>query len=81
MGRSLQHKKYVVMCVGRTHTGKTTFARKLARYLLNATIIDNDEIALFISKAYPAAVFSPYNKIRRTLQEPNLKFFGGKYKP
>lgn len=62
------------MLVGYTHSGKTTFAKKLIKSLNDTILIDNDEIASFINKKYPSAVFSPYNKIKRTFKEPNLKF-------
>lgn len=62
------------MCVGYTHSGKTTFAKKLEKRAKNIVLIDNDEIATFINKKYPLAVFSPYNKIKRTYKEPNFKF-------
>lgn len=35
------------MCVGHTHTGKTTFARKLASQISDLVVIDNDDISLF----------------------------------
>lgn len=62
------------MCVGYTHSGKTTFANKLAKKVKNIVVIDNDEIATFINEKYPLAVFSAYNLIKRTYREPNLKF-------
>ena len=62
------------MCVGYTHSGKTTFARKLTKELTNIVLLDNDEIASFINSQYPTAVFSDYNKIKRNFKEPNLKF-------
>jgi len=67
-------KKYVIMCVGYTHSGKTTFARNLEKELKNIVLIDNDDIATFINGKYPLAVFSPYNMVKRTYKEPNFKF-------
>jgi predicted kinase len=67
-------KKYIVMCVGHTHTGKTTFAKKLVKDMPNMVIIDNDEISAFLNEKYLVAVLSPYNKIKRTFKEPNFKF-------
>ena len=67
-------KKYVVMCVGYTHTGKTTFAKKLVKDYPNTILVDNDEIALFLKEKYPLAVLSPYNKIKRSFKKPNFKF-------
>lgn len=62
------------MCVGYTHSGKTTFAKKLIKNITNIVLIDNDEIASFINETYKTAVFSEYNKEKRTFKEPNLKF-------
>ena len=67
-------KKYVIMCVGYTHSGKTTFARNLEKKVKNIVLIDNDDIATFINGKYPLAVFSEYNKVKRTYKEPNFKF-------
>lgn len=67
-------KRYVIMCVGHTHSGKTTFAKKLVEMSNNIAIIDNDAIADFIAREYPAFVKSDYNKSKKTLQDPNLKF-------
>ena len=66
--------KYIIMCVGYTHSGKTTFAKKLTKVVKDVVTIDNDEIATFINEKYPLAAFSKYNKIKRTYKEPNLKF-------
>jgi len=66
--------KYVIMCVGFTHSGKTTFAKKLIQSVYDIVLIDNDEIACFINEKYPLAVFSDYNKVKRTYKEPNFKF-------
>jgi adenylate kinase family enzyme len=67
-------KKYIIMCVGHTHTGKTTFAKELVKNISNLVIIDNDDISTFLNEKYSVAVFSLYNKIKRTYKEPNLKF-------
>jgi len=61
-----KENKYVIMCVGYTHSGKTTFAKKLIKNITNIVLIDNDEIASFINETYKTAVFSEYNKEKRT---------------
>ena len=66
--------KYVVMCVGYTHSGKTTFAKKLVKDVGGIVLLDNDEIATFINEKYSLAVHSSYNSVKRTYKEPNLKF-------
>jgi tRNA uridine 5-carbamoylmethylation protein Kti12 len=72
--KSATENKYIIMLVGYTHSGKTTFAKKLQKTLKNYVLIDNDEIASFINTKYSPAVFSDYNKEKRTYKEPNLKF-------
>lgn len=67
--------KYLVMCVGYTHSGKTTFAKQLKNHIKDLVIIDNDIIADFINKEYKEVVFSPFNFKKKTYQDPNLKFY------
>lgn len=62
------------MCVGFSHSGKTTFARKLAKELPGIVNTDNDDIATFLNAKYPVVVFSKYNKKKRTFKTPGLKF-------
>ena len=69
-----QPKKYVIMCVGYTHSGKTTFAKKLTKAFPHLVSIDNDEIAQFVKEKYQTAVLSEYNKSKKSLKDPNLKF-------
>lgn len=55
-------KRLVVMTVGKTHCGKTTFARKLEQQLKNSIVIDQDNHAEFVNTYY---------KSLRPLQGPN----------
>lgn len=45
-------KRLVVITVGKTHSGKTTFARKLERVLENSIVMDQDNHAEFINTYY-----------------------------
>lgn len=45
-------KRLVIMTVGKTHSGKTTFARDLERELKNSVVIDQDNQAEFINTHY-----------------------------
>jgi adenylate kinase family enzyme len=47
-------KRFVVMTVGKTHSGKTTFARALEQQLHNSLVIDQDNHAEFINAYYKA---------------------------
>ncbi|HEY5221359.1 MAG TPA: ATP-binding protein [Candidatus Paceibacterota bacterium] len=67
-------EKYLVMCVGHSHSGKTTFARKLKKATRNTIVIDNDDIALFINRTYPEVALSKFNYSKRTFKDPNFKF-------
>ncbi|WP_308635718.1 ATP-binding protein [Paenibacillus silvisoli] len=44
--------RIVVLTVGKTHSGKTTFAGKLESRLKNAVVIDQDNHAAFINTCY-----------------------------
>ena len=45
-------KRYAILTVGKTHSGKTTFARELEQNLSNSLVIDQDNHAAFINKHY-----------------------------
>lgn len=45
-------KRLLVMTVGKTHSGKTTFAQNLAKALPNAAVIDQDNQAEFLQAYY-----------------------------
>ena len=47
-------KRLAVMTVGRTHSGKTTFARALERQLNHSVVVDQDNHAEFINTHYKA---------------------------
>ncbi|MDT9024773.1 ATP-binding protein [Rossellomorea yichunensis] len=44
--------RLVIMTVGKTHSGKSTFARSLEEQLLNSIVIDQDAHAEFINTFY-----------------------------
>jgi tRNA uridine 5-carbamoylmethylation protein Kti12 len=45
-------KRLVIMTVGKTHSGKTTFAKALEKQLNNSLVIDQDNHAEFINTYY-----------------------------
>ncbi|HJF33528.1 MAG TPA: ATP-binding protein [Sporosarcina psychrophila] len=45
-------KRLVIMTVGKTHSGKTTFAKALEQQLHNSLVIDQDNHAEFINTYY-----------------------------
>jgi predicted kinase len=45
-------KRFVIMTIGKTHSGKTTFARALEQELTNSLVIDQDNHAEFINTYY-----------------------------
>ena len=45
-------KKLVIITVGKTHSGKTTFAHALEKHLSNSIIIDQDNHAEFLNTFY-----------------------------
>ncbi|MCA1055907.1 ATP-binding protein [Rossellomorea aquimaris] len=45
-------KRFIIMTVGKTHSGKTTFANRLEERLENAVVVDQDRHAAFINTYY-----------------------------
>lgn len=46
-------KRLFVITVGKTHSGKSTFARNLEKELDNSFVLDQDNHAKFINTYYP----------------------------
>ncbi len=44
---------FVIMTVGKTHSGKTTFGKEIAKKLKHVCLLDSDEIAEFLRDKYP----------------------------
>ncbi len=44
--------RFVIMTVGKTHSGKTTFAKSLEKEMQNSVVIDQDNHAEFLQKHY-----------------------------
>jgi predicted kinase len=44
--------RFIIMTVGKTHSGKTTFANKLEEELIDAVVVDQDLQAEFINTYY-----------------------------
>ncbi|MDP5276718.1 AAA family ATPase [Chengkuizengella axinellae] len=45
--------RLVIMTVGKTHSGKTTFAKALEKEMQNSVVIDQDNHAEFLNTYYP----------------------------
>jgi predicted kinase len=45
--------RLAIMTVGKTHSGKTTFANRLAGELVNSVVVDQDLQAEFLNRHYP----------------------------
>ncbi len=45
-------KQFVIMMVGKTHSGKTSFAKELEDRVEQAVMIDQDTHALFLQNNY-----------------------------
>lgn len=62
--------RFVIMTVGKTHSGKTTFARKLEKVITNSVVIDQDNHAEFLQSTYPLLVPTKgHNKIKYALTQ------------
>ena len=47
-------KRLVILTVGKTHSGKSTFARELEESLTNSVVVDQDNHGAFINRHYKA---------------------------
>lgn len=52
----MNSKRLLILTVGKTHSGKTTFARKLEKRLPQSIVVDQDVHAEFLNHAYPKLV-------------------------
>lgn len=48
--------RYVILTVGKTHSGKTTFAKALEKEMTNSVVIDQDNHAEFLQSNYQALI-------------------------
>lgn len=63
-------KRLVIMTVGKTHSGKTTFARALEKELVNSVVIDQDNHAEFLHTYYHSLLPKQgSNKIKYAITE------------
>lgn len=64
------NKRIVIMTVGKTHSGKTTFAKKLEALLPNSVVIDQDNHAQFLNTHYKSLLpKSASNKLKYGLTQ------------
>ncbi|WLD94484.1 AAA family ATPase [Alkalihalobacillus sp. AL-G] len=49
-------KRLLIMTVGKTHSGKTTFAKELEKKISNTVVIDQDNHAEFLHSYYQALI-------------------------
>lgn len=62
--------RLVIMTVGKTHSGKTTFAKSLEKQMPNSVVIDQDHQAEFLNTYYPALLPKQGpNKIKHALTQ------------
>ena len=67
--------RFVIMTVGKTHSGKTTFAHKLEEETTHSVIIDQDNHAQFLKDYYPALFHQKGpNKIKYTLTQTMVDY-------
>ncbi len=63
-------KRFVIITVGKTHSGKTTFAKYLEQKLPHSLVIDQDNHAEFINKYYRGLIPSKGpNTIKYTITQ------------
>lgn len=54
--------QYVIMTVGKTHSGKTTFGMQLAKKIKKSCVLDSDVLSEFLKTTYPALYQSDWGK-------------------
>ena len=63
-------KRIVIMTVGKTHSGKTTFAKTLEKNVTNSVVIDQDNHAAFLNTYYkPLLPKTANNKLKYGLTQ------------
>lgn len=62
----------VAMC-GKTHTGKTTFGKKISRFIPKHVLIDHDIVASFLNKEFYELHNDPGILATRTPTNPDLR--------
>lgn len=50
------------MTVGKTHSGKTTFAHMVKEFLPNSFVLDSDVISIFLRENFPLVHLSSVNR-------------------
>ncbi|MCX6822731.1 MAG: AAA family ATPase [candidate division SR1 bacterium] len=66
---SLNSMQYVIMTVGKTHSGKTTFGGELKKKLKHCCLIDSDVIAEFLKDNYGDLYATEYNRKNNELAQ------------
>ncbi len=64
-------QKYAIMMIGKTHSGKTTLARQLAKNL-RGIVLETDNLALFLKKEFPID-FDADKEHSGSFDNPSLK--------
>ncbi len=64
-------RKYAIMMIGKTHSGKTTLARRLAESL-RGVVLETDNLALFLKKEFPID-FDADKEHSGSFNNPSLK--------
>ena len=68
-------KRFVIITVGKTHSGKSTFAKALEEELEDSVVIDQDNHALFINTYYKNLIPSRgVNTIKYAITETIVNF-------
>jgi predicted kinase len=71
-------KRVLVMTAGKTHSGKSTFARRLAEKLPNTAVIDQDNQAEFLHTHYPALLPTEGpNRVKHALTRTLVEYAAG----
>lgn len=65
--------KFIIMMVGKTHSGKTTLGRQIQKMVDNVFILDTDMLNIFLKKHFSVIHFSKLNRAHKSFDDPNIK--------
>jgi len=65
--------QFIIMLVGKTHNGKSTFGRRLSRWLPNSVLLEPDDVGRFLAEYFPQLYYRRCLPAR-SCRYPTLKF-------